>query len=118
MGIFLFSVRAKKVSIYGTVYKIGSVTHIGWVDELPEFGVISKIVVMESSEVHFLLKRYETIQFASHYHSYEVNELPNERAVLKQQTEFRNYLPSHVVKLSNVSVEPLYVASRCQVPNC
>ena len=60
MVIFLCSVRAKKVSIHGTQYKVGSVIHIGWADELAEFAIIYKIVVIATGKVYFVLAKYVT----------------------------------------------------------
>ena len=116
---FLFPVRAKKVSIHGTVYKVKSIVHTGWMDELPEFASISKIVVVgPSSRVYFVLTKYVTKQFATHYHAFEACKPRNESIILLQQSQFKHYLPMHAISLSSVADGLIYIAPRCNVPKC
>lgn len=116
---FLFPVRAKKVSIHGTVYKVKSIVHTGWMDELPEFASISKIVVVgPSSRVYFVLTKYVTKQFATHYHAFEACKPRNESIILLQQSQFKHYLPLHAISLSSVADGLIYIAPRCNVPKC
>lgn len=87
-------------------------------DELPEFASISKIVVVRSSKVYFMLSKYVTIQFANHYHAFEACKPRSECTVVLQQSEFKHYLPAHEVKLPSVADGLFYIAQRCTVPKC
>ena len=107
---------AKKVSIHGTEYRLDAVIHTGWIDELPEFASISKIIVVESSKVYFVLTKYVTIQFVTHYHAFEVCRPENETTTLLQQSDFKHYMPAHAIKLSSVVNGKFYIAPRCNVP--
>ena len=107
---------AKKVSVHGTEYRVGAVIHTGWIDELPEFSSIFKIVMVPSSKVYFILERYVTIQFDDHYHSFQACKPQRECTVVMQQSEFKHYLPAHQVKLSSVADGSFYINPRCTLP--
>ena len=110
--------RAKKVSIHGTEYRVRAVVHTGWLDELPEFASILKIVVVDSSKVYFILTKYMKRQFISQYHAFEVCKPPRGCTIVLQQSQFKHYLPAHEVKLSNVVDGVMYISPRYSIPKC
>ena len=82
----------------------------GWINDAPEFAEISKIVVVGSREVYFVLRKYVSRQFTTHYHAFEVCKPQRECSIVLQQSKFKHYMPAHEVKLSNAADGVVYIA--------
>ena len=117
-SIVLFLIRPRKVCVHGTEYRVNSVVHTGWLDEMPEFSSISKIVVLNSSKVYFVLTKFVTRQFASHFHAFKVCKPARDSSLLLQQSQFKHYLPLHIIKQPEAANGAVYIVPRCNIPEC
>ena len=117
---YYFGYRPKKVSIHGTEYRVGTVVSTGFSDDqLPEFASISKIVVTPQNKIIFLLKKFVSIAFISHYHAFEVRREIHPQNCFAFQNDFLTYLPSHTICPFGAASRngACYIAPRYSVPN-
>lgn len=64
--------RLQWVEIYGTKYKKGAIVVLD-MDLVPEFGIISEIIVLHTDQYYFACETLYTHCFESHLHSYLVS---------------------------------------------
>lgn len=78
-------------------------------DEMPEFAVVDKVVIMKVNKVYFVLKKFVTVQFSSHFHAYEVYRPTIDQTTILQQSQFVHHLVAHTVTLSRSTGGLLYL---------
>ena len=103
------------VTIHGTEYRLGAVVATGYINDLPTFAKILKIVVLSPENVHFVLKKITTIEFCEHFHAYQVEIPANADILISYESEFMTYLPAHLTKPYG-SQNGTYIAPRFRVP--
>lgn len=111
--------RANYVIINGTKYKLNAVVFLGFDNDLPEFGTISKIIVFANQDIYFLVIKYRTLDYNAHYHAFEVRRELRPENVLTRQEMLATYMPIHSVKPygRNVRYGSLFVAPRFMIPD-
>ena len=72
MMLFMLSSRTSTAEILGTVYKRLSCVLIGYYCDLPLFGQVQDIVMIENSRIQLVVQVLSTCCFNDHYYSYEV----------------------------------------------
>lgn len=103
--------RSKKVSFYGTEYRVGSVIQVGWRNGLPEFASILKITTI-SSRTYFIFTSLVTLEFSKHFHAFITQRTTNNASMISTQTDFFMYLPTHTINTSNTVNSSLYIVTR------
>ena len=107
------------MTICGTEYKLGAVVFLGAEQdyELPEFGSISKIAVLQSGKIFFCIKKFTTLENDNHFHTYKVRREMNSSTTFLQQEQLATYLPAHTVRPygSNMLCGSTYIAPRYAV---
>lgn len=95
---FLYNYRPRKVTINGTDYMVGAIVVTGYSSEqeVPEFGLVTKIVTLPTIS-YFQLKKYVAVQFSNHFHAYEVIA-GEEPPTLITSDEFFTHTPMHLVR--------------------
>ena len=83
MLITLFSLTW--IEVLGTTYKPGGIVVIS-VETVPTFGLISDVIVLDTTDYFLVVKKMHTVCFNAHLHGYEVDhcELQPEYFFLKQ----------------------------------
>ncbi|CAB4012414.1 Hypothetical predicted protein [Paramuricea clavata] len=63
------------VTINGSSYKIGTIVVTGYLAnvEMPEFGLITKMIYLPNHKCYFKIKKQVPIHFNYHLHSFEVD---------------------------------------------
>ena len=87
----MFSVKWAKV--HGTLYKNSGAVLIGMKDDLPIFGKIQKILIVQE-DVYFKVKIFETHSYSTHYHAFLVS--PSALCQIVCQTKLLNHMPLHI----------------------
>lgn len=62
----------KWVELNGISYKLDNIIQVG-ADEMPYFGKISSIYILDNNEICFEYTEFDTVAFDNHFHAYEVN---------------------------------------------
>lgn len=111
--------EATYVVINGTKYKLNAVVFLGFNNDLPEFGTISKIIVFANQDIYFLVIKYTTLEYNEHYHAFEVRRELRPDNILIRQEMLATYMPVHSVKPygGNVRYGALFVAPRFMIPD-
>ena len=81
--------------------------YVGERDELPEFSSVQGIFVIDTNRIYFVVKRFKTVKFSSHFHAYEIRR-PSLSDVFILEPKV--YLPMHMVKPSRCQSSTLYVS--------
>ena len=117
--IFFYPNRASYVIINGTKYKLNAVVFLGFNNDLPEFGTISKIIVFANQDIYVLVIKYTTLEYNEHYHAFEVRREIRPDNVHIRQEMLATYMPVHSVKPygGNVRYGALFVAPRFMIPD-
>jgi len=73
------------IEVLGTTYKPGEIVVVS-VETVPTFGLITDIIVMDTTNYFLVIKKMHTICFNAHLHGYEVDYsgLQPEYTFLKQ----------------------------------
>ena len=110
---------ATNVIILGTKYKENAVVFLAFDTELPEFGTISKIVVFRDQVIYFLITKYKTVEYNSHFHVFHIQREIRPDKMLRRQEMLATYMPIHTVKPSgqNARNGALFVAPRFMIPD-
>jgi len=95
------------------------VVFLGFENDLPEFGTISKIVVFANQIIYFLVIKYTTLEYNDHYHAFEVRREVRPDNVLVRQEMLATYMPIHSIKPygTNACNGALFVAPRFMIPD-
>lgn len=80
----------QSVNILGTYYNVGMVVVVRYSDLYPVFGTIAHIL-LDNQNVIFIIKMKETVDYHSHYCSYEVKD--TNVFIRLSQVQFASYLP-------------------------
>ena len=67
--------RANWVQADGHLYKKGAVILYS-VDEIPSFGQIQSVYIVNGAKIVFKVKKLETVSFIEHYNAYNLCSLP------------------------------------------
>ena len=99
--------------------KLNAVVFLRINTDLPQFGTISKIIVLRNQEIYFFIINYTTVEYNNHYHALEVHRELGPDSLLIRQEMLATYMPSHSIKPygRNVSNEALFVAPRIMILN-
>ena len=81
---FLFSHSTTWVEILGTTYKPGGIVILS-ADTLPTFGVISDIIIFNTTNYFLVTQVMHTVCFNSHFHGYEVEFDEQHYTFVKQE---------------------------------
>lgn len=97
----------------GIRYVIGEYLFIGWQpDDLPLFGQIQQIIIIENSHIMFLVLQHVTLGTERHYHSYVMKRSSKLTACWYSELVDYQPLQAHYSKSSC-----LYVTLRSHVEN-
>jgi len=69
---------------------------------------------LSPNNIHFVLRKNITVEFAVHFHAYEIQVPVNAGTFLLSQNELLTYLPAHITKPCG-SPNGTYVAPRYNV---
>lgn len=88
------------MTINGITYKPGTVIVTGYLAEveMPEFGVIRKIICLPNHKCYFQIRKHVPIHFDSHFHAFEVAERQDVADVIVTNAEFFTHEPMHLVR--------------------
>ena len=67
--------EAKSVAISGTDYRLGAVISTGFSNDLPDFALINKIVVLSQNCMYFLIEKLITVLYSPHFTAYEIRRV-------------------------------------------
>ena len=92
--------RAKRVTIHGTIYKVGATLHIGYNDELLLFWQVVKNAVSNEyvQEVMFIVSGKETLNFNKNFQCYQIANPFNPVIKVAYAKDFSCYLPLNQCK--------------------
>lgn len=79
---FTLHTVVKWVRLSSFEYKLHSMIVVDIINLLPEFGIISKILVNDKREVCFIYKSFKTLCFSEHYHAFEIEATQTTSRVL------------------------------------
>ena len=109
--------RLKWVSILGTKYKVGCTLNIGC-DEFdnPTFGKVIKICVVNKNirDILFVVSKLNTIDFSTHYQSFEVGTRGRQLAIVHRK-DLDSFLPLSLAKPYGVQTRNQYVVPRFDI---
>ena len=94
--MLFISFRVSYAEVFGTMYAKGDMLLCTIEDDTPVFGKIADILIKTTQECLFVLVPHLGTNYNCHYHSYEVQEVPNEFLVCRQQ-DFADF---HVLSIS------------------
>ena len=100
------SCRVRYAEVHGTNYAKGYVVPCYIEDNLPVFGKITDIVIIQSCICVFVLKPYISTTYNHHFHSFEVSLMDD--IFFYEQNELVDFHPLFISK-SYHSPSPLFV---------
>lgn len=81
------------VDVKGTTYKPGMVIVID-ASEIPVFGKIEKVFLLNNQEIFFVCKKFITLYFENHYYAFKFKTINGEEeSVLVQHKEIHDFYP-------------------------
>ena len=105
---------AGAVEVNGYTFRPCSVVLTNWNEELPEFGEVRHIVLLDSI-IKLLIKPWKTLHFDQHFHSYAVSEHFHEALVVKAVDELGDYRPVHAMRCYQERDTNQYIVLRYQL---
>ena len=110
--------RYKWVSVLGTKYKAGCTIQLD-ADEYdnPVFGQVLKICVVDRNfnDILFAISKLNTVDFSSHYQSFEVETTHPRWKVICHHKDLAAFLPLNQVKPYGVVTGNKYVVQRVEI---
>lgn len=64
--------KVSSVSIFGTIYKEKNVILVSMENDLPQFGIIKRILINTEKNIFFIYKKIKTHKFYKHFYAFEV----------------------------------------------
>ena len=96
--------RVSYAEINGTRYSSGSILLCTFYEDNPIFGEVADILITDTSECLFILNPYISTNYNSHFNSYEVEPLENEKIVC-QHGDLADY---HLLSISKSFDKDIY----------
>jgi hypothetical protein len=90
--------RPSTVTINGICYKIDTIVVTGYLAdmEMPEFGLITKIIYLPNHKCYFKIKKQIPTHFNTHFHSFQVAECEDPEYLITE-AGFFTHVPMHLV---------------------
>jgi hypothetical protein len=82
--------------VLGTVYKAQCCVLIGYHLDLPQFGQVQDILVVENLQVYLVVEVLNTCCFSDHHHSYEVIKISNPEIAIFMPSELKDFQALHM----------------------
>jgi hypothetical protein len=102
--MYLDFYKCENVRVHGTQYKCGCclLYNINFEMGMPEFAILSDILVRDHDEVMFACEKLTTVAFSNHFHSWSVEFFRSQQQILVNPRDLPYFIP-HVINYVKVS---------------